>query len=77
MGKGHAVNGMHISHSAVTACILFVYGNRFLHKLDYGNPWIGKPWWPTLTIGLYFNGLCIKNVIGQGCVVARVLQPHC
>jgi len=32
-----------------------------------------KPWWPTLAIGIQFNGICIKNVIGQGCVVSRVL----
>ena len=77
MAKGHAVNGMSLSHSAAIACILLfmVFGSYVkwsveIHGLE------------TMVANAYsrfiiFNGLCNKNVIGRGRAVARVLRPHC
>ena len=72
MGKGHGINGMILSHSVAIACILlFMVFSCYVKWFVETMGW--KPRWPMLTIGIQFNGLCIKNVIGQGCVVARVL----
>ena len=33
--------------------------------MNCGNPWVGKPRWPTLTVGVYYNGRCIKMLLAE------------
>ena len=63
VGKGHAIDGMSLSHNAAIACILLLVNDyRFLCNLACGK-YMG--WKPMGTDNAYcsFNGFCMKILL--------------
>ena len=71
VGKGHAIDGMSLSHNAAIACILLLVNDyRFLCNLACGK---SMGWKPMGTDNAYcsfnglayyiFNGFCIKILL--------------